>query len=189
MSPRENNNEEELLCLIRQGDGQAKKTLYLRYVRYLTAICSRYIRNDEDVRDVMQDAFLKIFSSIGSFEYRGNGSLKGWMAKILLNETLKFIRQNSRTDFVELKSDETDLPDSPPDTTDIPLSVLHQMIRDLPEGYRTIFNLYVIEEKSHKEIAEMLNIRESTSASQLHRAKAILADKIRRYRTINPIAI
>lgn len=71
----------------------AMKTVYLTYIRYLAAICSRYIVNNEDVKDVLQDSFLKIFSGIASFEYRGRGSLKGWITKITVNETLKFLQK------------------------------------------------------------------------------------------------
>jgi|SRR5574344_54955 RNA polymerase sigma factor (sigma-70 family) len=181
MAQSENDNEQMLLRRIASGDEKATGMLYSRYVRYLTAVCSRYIRSDEDVKDVLQDCFIKIFSSVRSFEYRGEGSLKGWMTKIVINETLKFIQRNSRLDFVELNNEKMDLPDEEPNMEGISSSVIYEMIRSLPDGYRTIFNLYVIEEKSHKEIADLLNIKESTSASQLHRAKAILADKIRQY--------
>ncbi len=157
------------------------RTVYATYVRYLAAICSRYIINDEDVKDVLQDSFLKIFSSITSFEYRGKGSLKGWITRITVNETLKFLQKNNRFEFVEISEQEHDKPDEEPDVDALPSSVLFQLIRELPDGYRTIFNLYVIENKSHKEIAKLLDIKESTSASQLHRAKSLLATKIRRY--------
>lgn len=179
------NEEETLLRLVKKGDEQAMQTLYRLYIRYLSAVSSRYLTNDEDIRDVLQDAFLKIFSSIHTFEYRGEGSLKGWMAKIVLHETLKFVQLNCRFNFVELKAEEMDVPDDSPDTEGIPLSVIYALIRELPDGYRTIFNLFVIEEKSHKEIAALLGIKESTSASQLHRAKALLAEKINQYKTIN----
>ena len=157
------------------------RTVYATYVRYLAAICSRYIINDEDVKDVLQDSFLKIFSSITSFEYRGKGSLKGWITRITVNETLKFLQKNNRFEFVEISEQEHDKPDEEPDVDALPSSVLFQLIRELPDGYRTIFNLYVIENKSHKEIAKLLDIKESSSASQLHRAKSLLATKIRRY--------
>jgi len=179
MIQNETDNEERLINLIKDGNEQAMRQLYCRYVRYLSAVCSRYIYNDEDIKDVLQDAFLKIFSSVKSFEYRGDGSLKGWMTKIVLNETLKFVKRNCRLDFVELRPEEMDIPDEEPNTEGIPPAVIHSMIRDLPDGYRTIFNLYVIEEKSHKEIAELLGIKINSSASQLHRAKAMLAEKIK----------
>lgn len=159
----------------------AMKTVYSTYIRYVAAICSRYIVNNEDVKDVLQDSFLKIFSGIASFEYRGRGSLKGWITKITVNETLKFLQNNNRFEFVEISEQEHDKPDEEPDVDALPSSVLFNLIRELPDGYRTIFNLYVIENKSHKEIAKLLDIKESTSASQLHRAKSLLATKIRQY--------
>lgn len=181
MIRKEDDNEQILLDLIKNNDHQAMHTLYCRYVRYLSAICSRYISLEDDIKDVLQDSFLKIFSSISSFNYRGSGSVKGWMAKIVLNETLKFVKRNYHFNFTELSNEELDIPDEMPSSENIPLPVIHQFIRELPDGYRAIFNLYVIEEKSHKEIAKLLGIKESTSASQLHRAKALLAKKIKNY--------
>ena len=113
--------------------------------------------------------------------------MKGWMTKITLNETLTFIKNNSRLRFVELKQEEIDKIEEP-NTEGIPPAVIHSMIRELPDGYRTIFNLYVIEGKSHKEIAELLGIKPDSSASQLHRAKAMLAEKIKKYNTLNSIS-
>lgn len=111
----ETDNEEQLLNLVKQGDPMAMRTVYATYVRYLAAICSRYIINDEDVKDVLQDSFLKIFSSITSFEYRGKGSLKGWITRITVNETLKFLQKNNRFEFVEISEQEHDKPDEEPD--------------------------------------------------------------------------
>lgn len=187
MAPRqmEHDSEQELVRKIQHGDTSASRLLYDRYVRYLSAIVSRYITRNEDVKDVLQESFLKIFSSIGTFRYKGAGSIKGWMAKIVLNETLKHLRKNSKPVFSGLDGNETDFPDEEPETEDIPVSEIHRMIRELPDGYRTIFNLYVIDGKSHKDIADLLHIKESSSASQLHRAKAMLADKIKQYRTHN----
>lgn len=183
MAPIETDNEQHLLCLVKQGDAMAMRTVYSTYVRYLAAICSRYISNNEDVRDVLQDSFLKIFSGIASFEYRGKGSLKGWITKITINEILRFLQKNNRFEFVEISEQMHDQPDEEPDVDAMPSSVLFGMIRELPAGYRTIFNLYVIENKSHKEIAKLLDIKESTSASQLHRAKSLLVTKIRQYKS------
>lgn len=181
----ENDHEYTLLRLVKKGNKQAMKEVYDSYIRYLTALCSRYINDNEDVKDVLQDSFLKIFSAINSFEYRGKGSLKGWMTKVVVNETLKFIKRNNRILFVEFGQEKMNIIDEEPNTEGIPSSTIYQMIKELPDGYRTIFNLYVIEQKSHKEIAELLDIKESTSASQLHRAKALLAEKIRQHRTLN----
>lgn len=159
------------------------KALYDRYAGFLTAVCSRYIENKEDVKDLMQDSFIRIFSSIGSFEYRGEGSLKAWMSRIVINNTLKYIRDNIQKGMISIDEDIPDVPDEKiPEISEIPPSVIQEMIRRLPEGYRTVFNLFVFEGKSHKEIAMLLGIKENSSASQLHRAKALLAGWIREYR-------
>lgn len=185
MTNQATTNEEDLIRLVHRGDTTAMKSLYARHVRYLTAVCSRYVARDEDVKDVLQESFLRIFSSIGSFEYRGEGSLRAWMTRIVVNESLKLIRREQRLAMVDLRQEHAATADPPPDTGDIPVETLHAMIRSLPTGYRTVFNLYVMEQRSHKEIASLLGISESTSASQLHRAKAMLAEKIKRYRTAN----
>lgn len=177
----ETDNELQLLGLVRQGDAMAMRRMYSTYIRYLAAICSRYVVNNEDVKDVLQDSFIKIFSNIASFEYKGKGSLKGWITRITVNESLKFLQRNNRFEFVEISEHKHDQPDEEPDVDTLPSSVLFNLIRELPDGYRAIFNLYVIENKSHKEIAKLLDIKESTSASQLHRAKSLLATKIRQY--------
>lgn len=178
-----NSSEEALIGQIRSGDENAMRLMYSRYIRYLTAVCSRYISNDEDIRDTLQNTFLNAFSSLDAYEFRGEGSLKAWLSRILLNEIIKFEKQNQKYDFIELDSTTMDMPDEDPDSMSVPPDVIYQMIRELPDGYRTIFNLYVIEEKSHREIAQLLGIKESSSASQLHRAKTMLAKKIREYKT------
>lgn len=180
-------NEQRLLSLVQRGDDEAMRAVYSCYVRYLSVVCARYIPNDEDVKDVLQESFLRIFDGIGSFEYRGKGSLKGWLTKITVNEALKFIRRNDKIEFVDISSHQDIQPEEEPDIDSVPSSVIFQLIRELPDGYRTIFNLYVIENRSHKEIAALLGIKESTSASQLHRAKSLLATKIRQYNNLNTV--
>ncbi|MDD2476001.1 MAG: RNA polymerase sigma factor [Dysgonamonadaceae bacterium] len=183
MTSNEKDKDFELIQNIRKGNSSAMKELYLHYIQYLTAVCSRYIIIEADLKDVLQESFVKIFTSIDKFEYRGVGSLKAWMARIVVNESLKFIKKNERFDFVQ---NEWELPDvtneEAPDTDDIPAHVIQEMIRQLPIGYRTVFNLYVFEDKSHKEIASILGIKENTSASQLYKAKNKLAEKINEYK-------
>ncbi len=156
--------------------------LYHRHIGYLAAVCSRYISSDEDVRDILQTSFMKIISSLDKFEWRGPGSLRAWMTRITVNESLKFLRENEKTRKMFEGYVQEDEVVEEPDTDNLSADVIQGMIRELPDGYRTVFNLYVFEEKSHKEIAAMLGITESTSASQFHRAKALLASKIREYR-------
>ena len=185
---RKETNEERWLRKALDGDNTATEWIYRRHVRYLSALCSRYITEDEDIKDVLQEAFIKIFISLNSFTYRGEGSLKAWMARITLNETLKFLRNNSRLNLASIDDTDMNIADGNSMETDgISTDVLHQLIRELPDGYRTVFNLYIIDDKSHKEIASLLGIKENTSASQLHKAKAMLAQKIKLYRTINSI--
>lgn len=185
---RKETEEERWLRKALDGDNTATEWIYRKHVRYLSALCSRYITEDEDIKDVLQESFIKIFTSLDSFEYRGEGSLKAWMAKITLNETLKFVRNNSRLPIDSIDDKDTNIANGDSmETEDIPTDVLHRFIRELPDGYRTVFNLYVIDDKSHKEIAQLLGIKENTSASQLHKAKSMLAQKIKHYRTINSI--
>lgn len=185
---RKETEEERCLRKALDGDNTATEWIYRKHVRYLSALCSRYITEDEDIKDVLQESFIKIFTSLDGFKYRGEGSLKAWIAKITLNETLKFVRNNSRLPIDSIDDKDTNIADGDSmETEDIPTDVLHQFIRELPDGYRTVFNLYVIDDKSHKEIAQLLGIKENTSASQLHKAKSMLAQKIKHYRTINSI--
>lgn len=185
---RKETEEERWLRKALDGDNTATEWIYRKHVRYLSALCSRYITEDEDIKDVLQESFIKIFTSLDSFKYRGEGSLKAWITKITLNETLKFVRNNSRLPIDSIDDKDINIADGDSmETEGIPTDVLHQFIRELPDGYRTVFNLYVIDDKSHKEIAQLLGIKENTSASQLHKAKSMLAQKIKHYRTINSI--
>ena len=186
MISSENYSEEKLAQLLKKGDSAAMKSLYCQYAGYLTAVCSRYIISEEDVRDILHDSFIKIFTSIDKFEYRDVGSLKAWITRIVVNQALKFLKQNEKFTNIQEESDFPVTADNEdPDTDDIPATVIQGFIRQLPTGYRTVFNLYVFEEKSHREIAEILNIKEDTSASQLHRAKSMLAKQINEYKSTN----
>lgn len=176
--------EQELIKSSIRGDTDARRALYDRYVQYLSAVCSRYITGRDDVKDILQEAFIKIFRSLDGFEWRGEGSLKSWMTRIVVNECLKFLRDNRKQNIFVATAQLPDVPDEDDDgvsVEDVPPEAVHSMIRELPDGYRTVFNLFAIEGRSHREIAEMLGISEATSASQFHRAKKILAKRIREY--------
>lgn len=185
MSSCEKLTEQEIVSRIVKGDISAKKYLYCQYAGYLTGVCSRYITDAEDVKDILQESFLKIFSSINAFEYRGPGSLKGWMTRIVVNESLRLLKSVCRFELIPLPDGNEDIAEEEPDIYGIPVSELHSMIRELPIGYRTVLNLFVFEGKSHKEIAGILGIKENTSASQFHRAKNLLAEKIKKYNHSN----
>ena len=172
---------------MRDGDTKAPKALYCAYAGYLTGVCTRYLSDPDDVKDVLHDSFLHIFASIHTFEYRGPGSLKAWLTRIVINESLQFIRHTYRSEILSpsIEAEVSDN-DEPPQLKGISMTIIHKLIRELPPGYRTVFNLYVFEEKSHKEIASLLNIKEASSASQFHRAKALLAAKIKKIQSNIP---
>ena len=187
MSRLPNNSERELVDRLRRGDVSAMGEVYACFANYLTAVCSRYIIEDEDIRDVLQESFIKIFTKADTFHYEGEGSLKAWVTQVTVNEALQHLRNQKRKGMVgfddERIEDKAELTDEAPPINDIPTEVLMEMIRNLPPGYRTVFNLYVIEGKRHKEIAELLGIQEQTSASQLMRARRLLAMWIKEYNT------
>ena len=177
-------NEQQLLSAIKQGDRTAMRQLYERYKGYAMSIGLRYTPEISDVEDVVQDSFVTILTAIGKFDYRGEGSLKGWIGRIVANKAFDFVKQHERITFVDTIPD---APNDEPEMEHIPPDVLTAMIAKLPSGYRMILNLYVFEHCSHREIASKLGIKESTSSSQLSRARQLLTkmmtDYIKRHET------
>ena len=155
------------------------KMLYDRYVGYLTAVCARYVPDDDDVKDILQEAFIKAFQSMDRFSWRGEGSLKAWLTRIVVNDSLKALRRKKPLSLSATLAEPVE--EEEPAFEAVPLPVIQGMIRKLPDGYRTVFNLFVFEDKSHKEIASLLGIKENSSASQLYHAKAMLARWIKDY--------
>ena len=164
---------------VRRQDKTAMKMLYDRYVGYLTAVCARYIQDDDDVKDILQEAFIKVFKSMDRFSWRGNGSLKAWLTRIVVNDSLKALRRKKPLSLSATLAEPVE--EEEPAFEAVPMDVIQGMIRKLPDGYRTVFNLFVFEDKSHKEIASLLGIKENSSASQLFHAKALLARWIKDY--------
>ncbi|MCI6159908.1 MAG: RNA polymerase sigma factor [Prevotella sp.] len=172
-------SEEQLLKSLTQGVPSARRRLYDHYAGCLMAVCMRYLSDRYLAQDVLHDSFVKILTSIGRFEYRGEGSLKAWMMRIAANESLTVLRRNGRFETVDNIPEETD---EEPDIDQVPMNEMMRMIGELPTGYRTVFNMFVFEERSHKSIALELGIKEDSSASQFLRAKKILAKKIKEYK-------
>ena len=170
---------------MKEHDPRAMKEYYDLMVGCLTAVCSRYINQEDQVKDVLQDSFIKIFGAIDQFEYRGEGSLRAWSRQVVVNEALYALRQSKQLSAISYTEQLPDTIEEEPDSDDVPAEVIQRFIRELPVGYRTVFNLFVFEDHTHQEIAEMLHIKESSSASQLSRAKSILAKKINAYKATN----
>lgn len=182
-------DEEQIASAVASGDRDAFRTLYNCTVRSLSAVCSRYISDVEDVHDVLQESYIDIFRNISRFKWKGEGSLRAWMTRIVVNKSIDFLREQTKMQNVEITDNiSADIPDEPQtNADDVPMDAIVQMIRELPAGYRTVFNMFVVEHIPHKEIAQRLGITETTSASQLHRAKALLAMKINEYRKENSL--
>ena len=147
----------------------------------MMSICYRYTGNVQISEDLLHDGFIKIFESIRFFQYRGEGSLKAWMNKIFTNLSLEHIRKSNLKEPLPLEEMEETTSVTEKELETVPEETLMHFIAQLPEGYRTVFNLNTFEEMSHKEIAKTLQINESSSRSQLARARAILADKVKNY--------
>ncbi|MCR5680009.1 MAG: RNA polymerase sigma factor [Prevotella sp.] len=187
--------EQRLVKRLQDGDKVAAREFYALYADILAGVCSRYIADEEDLKDVFQNALVHIFSHMADFRYRGEGSLQAWATKVVVNESLKFLREKKRHELLYVDAEVSDgvhcaatlsQPEDAPPISDIPPDAIRQMLSRLPTGYRTVLNLYVFEGKSHQEIARLLGIRKDSSASQLHRAKSLLAKLIRKYNEDNP---
>ena len=175
----------QLVERIRQKDQRAMSQLYQMYIEELSSVCYRYVPIEEDAKDVLQNSFVKIFTAIPTLDYRGEESLKAWMKKVVANEALAFLRSKNKLQFAaqDALAEEQAEDEESPDTEQITSDELHQIISELPDGYRMVLNLYVFEDYSHRQIAELLGIKESTSASQLYYAKQCLARKIKELKT------
>jgi RNA polymerase sigma-70 factor (ECF subfamily) len=158
-----------------KGKRTAQGHLYKMYSAKMFGVCLRYCRNYEEAKDILQEGFIKIFDKI--HQYGRRGCFEGWVRRIMINTALEKYRKNSQTIVLEQVPENYEEEDNEIDF-DITLKEILWLIQKLPERYRMVFNLYVFEEMSHKEIAETLGITEGTSKSDLSRARGILQNKI-----------
>lgn len=175
-------NELDMVEGCRAGKDTARKELYTLYSKQMLALCYRYIGDIDAAHDVLHDGFIKIFTH---FSFRGESSLGTWVAKVMVTQAIDYLRKQKRiTQFVIQEDEIPDVvdEDSVAENGDrLSEELLMGFVAELPDGCRTVFNLYVFEEKSHKEIAELLHIKEHSSTSQLFRAKCLLAKRIKEY--------
>ncbi len=165
-------------CL--SGDKQAQYELYQRFSGVLFGICLRYTPNHAEAEDLLQEAFIKIFSKLESFGFKG--SFEGWLKRLVVNQAINYRRDKLKYFFVssyveppeEITEDESETYPA----ASIPPETLLKMVQLLPEGYRMIFNLFALEHLPHQQIAEMLGISESTSKTQLMKARNKLKQMI-----------
>ncbi len=162
----------ELIEGCKRKNAQAQKSLYDHYAGKLYALCCRYIKEKMEAEDVLIIAFTKILDRID--QYKGEGSFEGWMKRIVVNESLTYLRRNKNM-YLEMDIEAADRePDFEKMENELHAEDLMKLIDALPSGYRIVFNLYAIDGYSHKEIAEQLGISENTSKSQLSRARVVL---------------
>jgi RNA polymerase sigma-70 factor (ECF subfamily) len=165
---------DQLIKNCKRKDAKAQEELYKRYASALFSICLKYSPNYADAEDTLQDSFIVIFDKVG--QYSGKGSFEGWLKRVTINTALQRYRKQSVLDIInEENIREVDIE---VDEESIPLDFLLRIIQELPDRYRLVFNLYVLDGYSHKEIANMLEISEGTSKSNLARARNVLKDKI-----------
>jgi RNA polymerase sigma-70 factor (ECF subfamily) len=181
-------SDEQIIEGCLAGKRKAYSMLYRKYASVMLGICMRYCQNRADAEDVLQEGFIKVFSSMG--KYRHEGSFEGWIKRIMINSAIDHYQQNLRRIYRAAADDPDnyqqagDLPGhdpDPPQPADIPQETLMGLIQELPDGYRMVFNLFAIEGLSHREIAESLGISENTSKTQLMKARRALRGKVNEY--------
>ena len=161
--------EDELIRGCLRGSAKCQRDLYERFAGKMYAVCLRYARTREDASDILQEGFIKVFSKLEQFQF--NGSFEGWIRKVMVNTALRAY-QKQRFEFEQ--SGYERLPELPVDPDAMGMmseTELLNLVRQLPDGYRAVFNLVAIEGYSHAEVATMLGIQESTSRSQLTKAR------------------
>lgn len=170
------NQLDKLIKSCKKNDIKAQSKLYELYKDNLYILSLKYCRNKEEAQDNLQDSFLEIFKNIKKFNNKG--SFEGWMKRITINKAIDKYKKETAINIV-IK--EEILPDTHIDTDELNISLhfILSLIQELPSRYRLVFNLYELDNYSHKEIAKLLSITESTSKSNLHRAKLILKEKLK----------
>lgn len=169
-------NEQELIQGCLRGSAQYQRQLYEQFAGKMYAVCLRYARTSSDAADILQEGFVKVFTKLEQFQFQG--SFEGWIRRIMINTALRAY-QRQRFEFES--SGYENLPESPVDPDALAIlseAELLRLINRLPDGYRVVFNLVAIEGFSHAEVAGMLGIQESTSRSQLTKARRWLGEQL-----------
>lgn len=164
---------QQLLKECKKGSITAQKYLFDQYSKQFFLLCRRYMKTDEEAEEVLMTGFLKIFHSLTSFNYINDAASIGWMQKLMVNECLQELRK--KHSFLMVAEDVAEDISSTDDVlANMSATEIYKLIMQLPTGYRTVFNLFVLEQMTHKEISKLLNITEGTSKSQLRKARLML---------------
>jgi RNA polymerase sigma-70 factor (ECF subfamily) len=168
-------------CIKKQHDAQ--RMLFDKYAGKMMSLCLRYATDQPEAQDILQMGFLKVFDYV--HQYKGQGSFEGWMRRVFVSIATRQLSKK-KMDFTSIDGVDNDVSsEDPAIISKLSEDEIHQLIRSLPTGYRTVFNLHVIEGYSHEEIAELLNIQPATSRTQLLKARKMLQALIcKRYNTV-----
>lgn len=158
------------------GQRNAQEKLYRMLSARMFGVCMRYCRDYNEAKDVLQDGFIKVFENIKKFEHRG--SFEGWVRRIIVNTAIEKFRKSKPETLYDKLPDIAEYEDNDPEI-EVTHEELLNLVQELPPQYRLVFNLYVFEEMTHKEISNMLSISEGTSKSNLSRARGILQQKLK----------
>lgn len=173
-------NDEALINGCIAGDPRSQKALYDRYASKMLGVCMRYAVDESEAYDMLQDGFIKVFGKMKAFE--NTGSFEGWVRRTMVNTCLDHLRKNKNRKYQVDIDEVNDLQlDQPTAIDKMNAEVLIGMLRYLPDGYRTVFNLFAIEGYSHKEIAEQLGVSENTSKSQFRKARLQLQQLLEKH--------
>lgn len=169
------NNEKQLIKKAAAGNQEAQKHIYGKFAPKMLGVCRQYVKDPHFAEDVMIGGFLKVFKNLGSFGFKG--SFEGWIRRIMIRESISYIRKQQ---FVVYDDELFERNGIEADTisTDMDVEHIQRLIDALPEGYKMVFVLYVVEGYKHQEIAELLQISESTSKSQLFKARKLLQEQL-----------
>lgn len=163
----------ELIKEAKEGSAAAQKYLFDELAEKMLLVCRRYVKNAEDAEELLLDGFYKFFKKLYSFNYQGDAALYVWLKKIMINECLMFLRKKNVFNMVtDAAAEDISLPEEA--LNNLSAGEIFNLIIQLPVGYRTVFNLYVIEGMTHIEISKLLNISEGTSKSQFSKGKILL---------------
>ncbi len=163
----------QLIKEAKQGSAAAQKYLFDQWSEKMLMVCRRYVKNTEDAEELLLDGFYKFFKKLSSFDYQGDAALYVWLKKIMINECLMFLRKKNVFNMVTDATAE-EIPLQEEGLNNLSAAEIFNLIVQLPVGYRTVFNLYVIEGMPHAQIAALLGIAEGTSKSQFSKAKILL---------------
>ncbi|MBD0824689.1 RNA polymerase sigma factor [Aestuariibaculum marinum] len=173
-------NEATLIKRAVKNNREAQHTLFESHAPKMLSVCRYYIKDVCQAEEVMMNGFFKVFTNLKSF--RSDGSFEGWVRRIMVRESISYLRQQKNIEFpveeVDFKNEFTNNIE-----TEIEVEEIQQLIDELPEGYKIVFVMYAIQGYRHQEIATMLNIAESTSKSQLFKARKLLQEKIKNRNT------